>query len=84
MSGESLHRQWLYHKVRVGFLNNNKNSFDPKMSAYKTVLTIDPSVGQIVGTYNCTVGMPGKYSFLLFNVSAYHCFIYKTKFPIHK
>ena len=22
---------------------------------YQTVLTIDPSVGQIVGTYNCTV-----------------------------
>ena len=59
-------------------------SFDPKMSAYQTVLTIDPSVGQIVGTYNCTLGMPGKSSFLLFNVSAYHCFIYKNKFPIHK
>ena len=26
-------------------------SFDPKMSAYQTVLTIDQSVGQIVGTY---------------------------------
>ena len=59
-------------------------SFDPKMSAYQTVLAIDQSVGQIVRTYNCTVGMPGKYSFLLFNVSAYHCFIYKNKFPIHK
>ena len=59
-------------------------SFDPKMSAYQTVLTIDQSVGQIVGTYNCTVGMPGKPTFLLFNVSAYHCFIYKNKFPIHK
>ena len=28
---------------------------DPVNGTYQTVLTIDPSVGQIVGTYNCTV-----------------------------
>ena len=28
---------------------------DPVNGTYQTVLTIDPSVGWIVGTYNCTV-----------------------------
>ena len=34
-----------------------KRLVDPIASTYKTVLTIDPSVGQsgIVGTYSCTV-----------------------------
>ena len=32
-----------------------KRVVDPVVGTYRTVLTIDPSVGQIVGTYNCTV-----------------------------
>ena len=28
---------------------------DSEAGTYQTVLTIDPSVGWIVGTYNCTV-----------------------------
>ena len=32
-----------------------KRLVDPVNGTYQTVLTIDPSVGQIVGTYNCTV-----------------------------
>ena len=33
----------------------NKRLVDTVNGTYQTVLTIDPSVGQIVGTYNCTV-----------------------------
>ena len=32
-----------------------KKLVDPVNGTYQTVLTIDPSVGQIVGTYTCTV-----------------------------
>ena len=32
-----------------------KRLVDPVNGTYQTVLTIDPSVGQIVATYNCTV-----------------------------
>ena len=32
-----------------------KRIVDNVNGTYQTVLTIDPSVGQIVGTYNCTV-----------------------------
>ena len=32
-----------------------KRVVDAINGTYKTVLTIDQSVGQIVGTYNCTV-----------------------------
>ena len=32
-----------------------KRLVDPVNGTYQTVLTIDPSVGWIVGTYNCTV-----------------------------
>ena len=32
-----------------------KRVVDPGNGIYQTVLTIDPSVGWIVGTYNCTV-----------------------------
>ena len=32
-----------------------KRLVDPVTGTYQTVLTIDPSVGWIVGTYNCTV-----------------------------
>ena len=32
-----------------------KKLVDPVNGTYQTVLTIDPSVGWIAGTYNCTV-----------------------------
>ena len=32
-----------------------KRVVNPGNGTYQTVLTIHPSVGQIVGTYNCTV-----------------------------
>ena len=32
-----------------------KRLVDTVVGTYQTVLTIDPSVGQIAGTYNCTV-----------------------------
>ena len=32
-----------------------KRVVDPVSGTYQTLLTIDPTVGQIVGTYNCTV-----------------------------
>ena len=32
-----------------------KRLVDAVNGTYQTVLTIDPSVGQIVGTYSCTV-----------------------------
>ena len=32
-----------------------KRVVDPGNGTYQTVLTINSSVGQIVGTYNCTV-----------------------------
>jgi len=32
-----------------------KRVVDTVNGTYQTILTIDPSVGQIVGTYNCTV-----------------------------
>ena len=36
-------------------LQQTKRLTDNSTATYQTVLTIDPSVGQIVGTYNCTV-----------------------------
>ena len=32
-----------------------KSIVDPVNGTYQTILTIHPSVGQIMGTYNCTV-----------------------------
>ena len=37
------------------FYQQTKRLVDPVNGTYQTVLTIDRSVGWIVGTYNCTV-----------------------------
>ena len=40
-----------------------KRLVDPVYGTYQTVLTFDPSVGHIVGTYNCTVeNIRGEFS----------------------
>ena len=58
-----------------------KSVVDPVNGTYRTVLTIHPSVGQIMGTYNCTVEnvrgessetviVPGETRTLLFHIYA--------------
>ena len=46
-----------------------KRVVDPVSGTYQTVLTIDPSVGQIVGTYNCTVENVGGRSSMIVAIS---------------